>query len=919
MAVKPYPALYEELGVNFSSKSGENWTAVCPLHDDSVASLSIQVETGEFKCFVPTCKGFKGGPFERFYQLRTGKNLPIPLDEVEELHQKLLKNAPAMKWLNEMRGISRATVAMYKLGFDGERLTIPIFESGDCVNIRRHSVKKNTTAPKTISYKPGYGSLKLFPEEHLKEDFLVLCEGELDAILMSQLGYSAITVTGGAASWKDDWTPLFKNKTVYVVYDIDKAGREGARAICKKLHGTALILKDILLPISSPPNGDVTDYVVVHGAGKPEFDHLFKDAGLWEETKKTKEEITGDAVEVELADASQSKWVGRNVKFKATVAGKDLSPYACPSEVNLTCQMGLRICSFCSIGQNNGTLKYQVQPSGLEVLRLINCSEEQQRGFLRKAAGVYPGCPRFNMKVDTYHTVEDVRLIPEISFNSMATAEYVVRQAYHVGHGLVPNNVYQMEGAVVPNPKNQYITFVLPKAKPVKDSITGFKLTDEMKEQLKVFQAEEGKCQEKFAEIAKDLTANVTKIYQRDALVTMLDLVYHSVLQFDFQGRLVKKGWTEALALGDTRCGKTETVTSLIEHYRAGELSTGENASFAGLIGGMQQIGSRWSIIWGKFPLNDRRLLVIDEVSGMPVEDIGKMSGVRSSGIAEIIKVQQEKTFARTRLIWLGNPRSSRPLATYDSGVQAIRELIGRPEDIARFDLAMTVASGEVPIEIINKAQHEKVSHVFTSDLCHNLVLWAWSRKPADVSFTPEASRACLEGASQLSKEFSAAIPLVEPAEQRIKLARLSVAAAARVFSTTTGEDVIVRAEHVEFVCSFMRKIFNSSSMNYGAFSKAQMADLKLKNEEEVLVQLQPYGKDLVEALLERQYIRMVDLEDVLNLGKAEVKPIIARLVQNRALKHYHTSYVKSPAFIEFLRRLLAQGMGVPVVRKEEF
>lgn len=919
MGQKTFPALYEELGVSFSSRSGDNWTAVCPLHDDSVASLSIQVNTGEFKCFVPTCKGFKGGPYERFYLLKTGNHPPIPLEEVEELHQKLLKNSPALKWLHEMRGLNNATIKQYKLGFDGERLTIPVFENGQCVNIRRHSVRKSSTTPKTISYKPGYGSLKLYPEENLKETVLVLCEGELDCLLLNQLGFHAITCTGGAASWKDEWTELFKGKTVYVVYDIDKAGREGATVICKKLHQTASTLKDVMLPISSPPNGDVTDYVVTFGAGKPEFDTLFAGTPNWEGVKKSAEVPAGEAVEVELSDASQSRWVGKNVKFKATVAGKDLSPYACPKTVDLTCQMGLRICGFCSIGQSNGTVKYEVNPGGLEVLRLINCSEEQQRGFIRKAAGVYPGCPRFNMKIDSYHTVEDVRMIPEVSFNSMATSEYVVRQGFHVGHGLVPNNVYEMEGMVVPNPKNQYITFVLPKSRPVKDSITGFQLTEQMKEDLKIFQAEDGQCQKKFEQIAKDLTSNVTKIYQRDALVIMLDLVYHSVMQFEFQGRIVKKGWTECLAIGDTRCGKTETVTSLIEHYRAGELSTGENASFAGLIGGMQQIGSRWSIIWGKFPLNDRRLLVIDEVSGMPVEDIGKMSGVRSSGIAEIIKVQQEKTFARTRLIWLGNPRSTRPLATYDSGVQAIKELIGRPEDIARFDLAMTVASGEVPIEIINQTSHEKISHKFTSQLCHNLILWAWSRKPTDIVFTPEASKACLSLASELSKEYSAAIPLVEPAEQRIKLARLSVACAARLFSTDDGERVLVKAEHVAFVVAFMRKIFNTPSMNYGAFSKAQMADLKLRSEDDVRAQLQPYGKELVEALLERQYIRMIDFEDVLNLGKAEVKPIIAKLVQNKALKHYHTSYVKSPAFIEFLRKLLAEGMGEPVVRKEEF
>lgn len=919
MAAKNYQALYEGLGVGFASTTGENWKGHCPLHDDKTASFSVEISTGRFKCFVPTCKAFEGGSFSKFHLLKTGKpfedELEIPLDVVDGMHQALLLEKPAMKWLHELRGIGRDTILRFRLGWDGERLTIPIFHKGRCVNIRRHSPKKGV-ASKTLSYQPGYGSLRLFPEENLQSPTIVLCEGELDCMLMCQMGYSAVTVTGGAGGWKKEWNASFVGKEVCILYDIDNAGRKGSLMVCMELHKVARSVKDVLLPITSPANGDVTDYVVAYGAGKPEFDALFRDTPEWKEIKEGQVPVT-EAREVEFAEASQSKWVGKNVKFKATVAGKDLAPYACPKDVTFTCQMGLKICSFCSIGNAGGTLKHEVQGSGLEVLRLINCTEEQQRGFLRKSAGVYPGCPRFNLRNDSYHTVEDVRLIPEVSFNSLATAEYVVRQGYHVGHGLVPNNVYEFEGSVVPNPKNQYITFVLPKGKAVKDSITGFNLTPEKIEELKIFQSND--VEAKFKEISEDLTNNVTKIYQREDLIVLLDLIYHSVLQFEFQGRIVKKGWTEGLILGDTRCGKTETVVSLIEHYKAGEISTGENASFAGLIGGMQQIGSRWSIIWGKFPLNDRRLLVIDEVSGMPVEDIGKMSGVRSSGIAEIIKVQSEKTFSRTRLVWLGNPRSSRPLATYDNGIQAMKELIGRPEDIARFDVAMTVASGEVSIDVINRQKHAEVPHVYTSDLCHNLVLWAWSRKPSDVRFTQAATEACLEAASSLSKDYSSAIPLVEPAEQRIKVARLAVACAARMFSTDSGEEVIVKPEHVEFVMKFLRRVYNKPSMNYGAYSRAKMADLTLKNAEIVRAQLQRGGLALVEALLERQYIRLVDLEDILDLGKTEVKPIVAKLVQNRALKHQSNAYVKTPAFIEYLKKVLETGLGEHIKQEAEF
>ena len=64
---------------------------------------------------------------------------------------------------------------------------------------------------------------------------------------------------------------------------------------------------------------------------------------------------------------------------------------------------------------------------------------------------------------------------------------------------------------------------------------------------------------QKLTEIYKDLTNNVTGIVDRQSLHLAYDLVYHSVLSFNFDGVLLKKGWVECLAVGDTKCGKTVT------------------------------------------------------------------------------------------------------------------------------------------------------------------------------------------------------------------------------------------------------------------------------------------------------------------------------------------------------------------------
>lgn len=421
-----------------------------------------------------------------------------------------------------------------------------------------------------------------------------------------------------------------------------------------------------------------------------------------------------------------------------------------------------------------------------------------------------------------------------------------------------------------------------------------------------------GLLEEKFAVINKDLSHNVTKIYGRDDLLTAIDLIFHSVLSFVFLGNVVRKGWVEGLVLGDTGCGKTTVAEALMKHYQAGEMIRGEGATFAGLIGGVQQVSGsgRWSVTWGTLPLQDRRFVTIDEVSGLPVTDISDMSGVRSDGIAQLTKIHQEKTFARTRLLWISNPRSNRSLASYATGVDAVRELIGRPEDIRRFDFALTLASNEVPSDVINRRYSgEEVPHVYTSELCHNQVLWAWSRKMEQIVFDEEAEDIILERAKKLGAEYHSSIPLVEPADQRIKLARLAVAAAARVFSSDDeGERVMVRGEHCEFIYRFLDKIYKKKSLAYDLYSRQRFSDEKLANPDVVREALEEQDIDFVNILLDMSFISMADIEVLADLDRIEAKQLLSIFVRNRCLKRARSGFFKTPAFIELLKQIKENG-----------
>lgn len=414
----------------------------------------------------------------------------------------------------------------------------------------------------------------------------------------------------------------------------------------------------------------------------------------------------------------------------------------------------------------------------------------------------------------------------------------------------------------------------------------------------------------KLRDIYEDFSYNITHIYGREDMLTAIDLVFHSILQFRFLGKLITKGWLEALIIGDTRTGKTETISRIVGHYKLGEVVTGENTSYAGLIGGLLETQKTWNITWGKIPLNNRRLVAIDEVSALPIESIAGMSGPRSTGIAEIVKIQTQKTNARTRLIWLSNTRSGRRLDSYNQGVLAVKELMGRLEDIARLDIVVSVDSKEVSLKEINVIKSKKVPHKYTSNLCNQLIIWAWSRKVEDVQFAEGVEQLILDLASELGRRYSPEIPLVEPAEERIKLARVAVAIAARLFSTDIkGEKVIVRKEHAQFAYEFLNQCFCKNSLAYDLFSasRKKREELSPKKRKELIGVLKsfPSWPDLRDLLLEHQIFRKGELIDQMGYETDVARNLFKWMGRNGLIKSTGAGYVKQPIFTNLLKEVL--------------
>jgi len=830
----------------------------------------------------------------------------------------------ALKYLTGSRHLSLEVIETYKLGFNGERFVIPIpNEFGLIVNAKLYDPNPKGSMPKMLNYSlpdaeepRKFGSPPtLFPfsviqtmQDSVSDELtLMIVEGEWDALALLSVGVPSITSTAGAKSWPLGVEDRFTGLHACICYDNDE---EGERCYRKPL---AAIRKNVRsckrLKVPRKWGKDATDWI----RNQPSM----RKREAWNKRINSAKSIlenpdsalpTDEVVELTLQDSSLAKWYKKPMRVKALVTGKDSSPYFVPKQYRVACSHSCGLCPLKELGQEYRTCK--IAPDDPIVLKLIDIPEERQAKLLLNHAGFGHAKPECQVKLEVIETqnIERLLVIPTLDSSN---GEYSIRSVYYSGHGISSNRSYSFTGRSMSHPKDQHSTCLFDSAMPVQDAIDTFELTPELFADLKRFRPKKEDLLDHLFEIAEWQSTHITHIKRRPDLHIAVDLVFHSVSAFEFNGEPVKRGMLDVLILGDTRCGKGYVSEGLVKYYGLGEIASGENCSFAGLVGGVQQAGNRWLVTWGIIPLNNNRLVVIDEASALSRQEIGRMSRVRSEGVAEIVKIVREATQANTRLLWCANPRSGQPLATYGSGAEAIKELVGSNEDISRFDYALTVASSEVPSSVINVIRSpDDTEYIepdqFNRSLCKSLVLWAWSRSPEQVKFTPSATKSIIESAIALGASYSATIPLVQSENIRVKLAKISAAVAARTFSSDkTGERLIVTSRHVRCACQILDLFYTKESMRYHEYSDAAYEASTMGDTAHIVDTFDSLGKDkthLIDGMLALQDVTIDAIADYVGDTFA-ARAIISELVKAKCLMRQERNlYRKNPAFVEWLR-----------------
>jgi hypothetical protein len=894
----------------------------CPLHEDEKRSASLNVQEGVWYCNA--CEvGGRVAQLIRERDLwvdppaaarngRARRKREVP-DITEGLVQgwvsALLANTVALEELREQRGLTEETILQYDIGWDSNQqaYTIPVPDGeGGYWNVRRYQLNPPKGRRKIWSHGSGYGEPRLYPVTVLDDDprSIVVCEGELDALLTIQNGVPAITRTGAADVWEAEWGEHFAGRVVYLCHDADEKGEAANRKVGKALRHAAKDVRVLKLPYATVPKHgkDLTDFWLEHD--RKDFKRMVKAA---REQGQPEEAETLDPSDASVLESFDARKVGKPLRLTVTVKGKRDPGYSVPKRVQMECTRDAGDkCHTCPMAAAGGEDEFEIEPYDPAVLELIGSTKGQRFDILKDHYGAK--CrSQLTIDVPEWQAVEQLFARPSVDhMNGSSADDYKNIKLTSVGrHDTLPNNTVQVVGALHPEPRQQLTEVLVWDVERLETSVDRFELNDETIEMMKRFQAGKRPLK-KLADISREMATHVTHIYGRPEMHAAMDLVWHSALSFDFGRQRVHRGWLQMLVVGDTRTGKSEVAKLLMRHYGAGEMVNCESATIAGVVGGLQQYGNtkEWAITWGTLPINDRRLVVLDEVSGLSQDAIGQMSDVRSRGVAQLTKIQQEQTYARTRTIWLGNPRNA-GMREYTYGVQAIRPLIGTNEDIARFDLAMSVALGEVPREEMNREHAAGTLH-YTHEACATLVRWVWSRKPEQVVWADGAEQAVRDAANRMGARYVEDPPLVQGADVRIKIARVAVAMAGRLFSTDdTYENIVVRTEHVRDAVKFMDRLYGMPGFGYAERSREMLQDARdaAKASDDVRTYI-AQKEGLAKFLRNTGSFKRQDIESMLNYDKDMANAVINTLYRARMVRIERGDVRVEPALHVLLREV---------------
>ncbi len=215
----------------------------------------------------------------RAYPAGRGPHILNRMPIYDHLARRYHENLPGKirAYLKLERGLSDAVIEKYQLGWDGQRITIPIANrSGHVAFFKLAKAPEDTSGgPKMLASFGGHAELYGWDRVQESPERIVIAEGEFDRLALESRGFAAVTSTAGALTFRREWADALRFiGEVYICFDRDAAGVAGARRVASFLSGA----KIVRLPDEVGHAGDVTDFFVRLGRTEDDFRRLLDEA-----------------------------------------------------------------------------------------------------------------------------------------------------------------------------------------------------------------------------------------------------------------------------------------------------------------------------------------------------------------------------------------------------------------------------------------------------------------------------------------------------------------------------------------------------------------------------------------------------------------------------------------------------------------
>lgn len=736
--------------------------------------------------------------------------------------------SPEIQELCLKLGISKEVIEELELKTElGDEIAFPVFLYGKVVDVR--SYRPQDRANK-IRSRVGTTTGMIIPfdiwRQTPEDKWTIICAGEKDMAVTRSNGFNAITLTGGEKALPKIINP-FRNRKVAICYDNDEAGIAGANTLAAFLMPYVKEVKVVtnFHEVCKEHGEDLTDFFVKYKKTKADLKNYINNTPAFTREQAKEEQLKRRPL-ITLLEASKPQYINRVVQSNVQVVATFEKAMPVPTTI------------YAKKINTSGDAKYNQMLVGEErtwelsentcqdVLKLVdnNFTEEQIRLNIRELLGISKYERDVKVEKPTKDTVYQCNVTDlfEATTKDIATIEFT---AYVLKKRLESGRKYLITYKLVPHPyKGQQLVMVILDVEEASDSISNFHITDEVKKNLDKFRELEGTVPERINKLTEMVKAFIG-YNGYNKLIEAVDLSYHTVLEFNFGTFKNVRGYLDTLIVAESRVGKSSTAESLQKLYGLGAFTSlaGNSATIPGIIGGSTKVNGNYQTRAGLIPMNHRGLVIFEELAKCNSNLVRELTDIRSSNQVRIARVSGVLTLpALVRMITLTNVRNTgskiKPINSYPNGIDILVDLIGSPEDIARYDLMLIL--GDQGNKIVDPFWEP--STPFEPEAYQTRIRWVWSRTIDQIIIDKEVGKHILDRCNELNKTYDSHIKIFGT-EAWKKVARLAIAMAGYLVSTDSSyEKIIVTKEHVDAAVEYLIDCYDNPTFKLKEYVKME-------------------------------------------------------------------------------------------------